>query len=174
MHDEAVNQVNKYAVTRIIRELERSIAYPVSSHFKLRYSSLQEQSKDERKAGVTIRRTLRSCSFRKTEYVFSMRIRIRSIHAPERDMLSHGTHVAILLHELAHLKHMNHGPEFAIFLRDIYKFARVKLGSFKHELRNEIPSPWAWERAIWESKGDISNQELLKLHSFWWDQKLAQ
>jgi hypothetical protein len=99
-----------------------------------------------------------------------MRIRIRSLDDPERTILSHGTHVAILLHELAHLKHMNHGPDFAIFLRDIYKFARVKLGIFKQELHNEVPSPWAWERAIWETKGSVSNESLLHLHSVWLDQ----
>ena len=32
---------------------------------------------------------------------------------------------------------------------------------------NEIPSPWEWERKIWESRGDISDSELIKLHDQW-------
>jgi Predicted metal-dependent hydrolase len=37
--------------------------------------------------------------------------------------LNKTTIFAIMLHELAHLKYMNHGPKFAFFLKEIYEYA---------------------------------------------------
>ncbi|CAK9094288.1 Uncharacterized protein SCF082_LOCUS44323 [Durusdinium trenchii] len=100
-----------------------------------------------------------------TRYLVTIRLRLR-LHPtkgdPQSDFLSHGTQIAVLLHELCHLKHMNHGKDFMLFLRDIFAFAQ-KLGVFEAGESNEIPSPWPWENVIFQRAGNVSDDELLQL-----------
>mgnify|MGYP001046664577 FL=1 len=147
----------------IIRKLERRIAKPIAEHFQLVYHMFGELHPDATKAGITHREGSR----------WSIRVRIRSRTSPVDTMLPHGTHVAVLLHELAHLKWMNHGRDFAIFLRDIYRFADSSLDLFRVGLRNDIPSPWEWERRIWDSRGQIDDSELVPLHAEWQDMQIS-
>lgn len=60
--------------------------------------------------------------------------------------------MAILLHEMAHLRHMNHGKDFMMFLKTLFEYAANELKVFDAERlgANEIPSPWNWERAIYD------------------------
>lgn len=160
----------KEHVGAILRELERNIGLPVCRHFGLKYSLLGEHHPNACKAGLTIRERVPPQRLARIEegYDHIIRVRIRSRVRPDRDMLSHGTLVAILLHELAHLKHMHHGKDFALFERDIYRFARKSLGVFDPvDLINELPSPWEWERMIWATCGEIGDEELVALHESW-------
>ncbi len=166
----SVSLKRKEHVYSILRELEKNIGLPVCRQFGLKYSFLGEHHPNACKAGVTIRERVVGNRLARIDegYDHIIRVRIRSRTRPDRDFLSHGTHVAIFLHELAHLRHLNHGKEFALFERDIFRFARETLGVFEKELINEIPSPWEWERFIWATRGDIGDEELVALHDSWW------
>jgi hypothetical protein len=166
--DKRIRLENQHAVAAILEELERRVVRPIIRHFNLATCSLTEHSPDERKAGITIRKRMTDAKSNIESFTYSIRVRIRSREDPVRKMLSHGTHIAVTLHELAHLKFLNHGPDFALFLRDIYVYARARLGLFQQPLHNQIPSPWEWERAIWDTKGDIDDVRLLQLHASWW------
>ena len=166
--NDRVRLENQNVVASIIDELERKICRPIIRHFKLNPCTISEQSPDARKAGVTLRKLVPAGSAG-DHYVFSIRVRIRSRDDPVRKMLSRGTHIAVTLHELAHLRFLNHGPEFAMFLREIFIYARTRLGLFDSPLYNQIPSPWEWERAIWDTKGDADAKSVARLHAAWWE-----
>jgi predicted metal-dependent hydrolase len=51
-------------------------------------------------------------------------IRIRLNHVTTREPLRYSSLVSTLCHELAHLRHFNHGPRFQRFYYEILEFAR--------------------------------------------------
>lgn len=53
-------------------------------------------------------------------------IRIRLLHASTGLPLKYSSLVNTLCHELAHLRHFNHGPRFRTFYERILEFARVE------------------------------------------------
>jgi hypothetical protein len=53
-------------------------------------------------------------------------IRIRLRHAVTGRPLKYSSLVNTLCHELAHLRHFNHGPRFKVFYFELLDFARVR------------------------------------------------
>jgi len=56
-----------------------------------------------------------------------IQIKIRNPESPQnpKKFLNKTSVLAILLHELAHIRHMHHGIRFALFLRQLYEYAMM-------------------------------------------------
>ena len=91
----------------LIRDAER-----ISRQFGLRYKSI-----DAERANVTSRYGVCFSDG-------SIRIRLR--HAVTGRSLKYSSLVNTLCHELAHLRHFNHGPRFKAFYLRILDFARAQ------------------------------------------------
>jgi hypothetical protein len=95
----------------LLRSLERD-AERIALPFGLRYKSI-----DAERANVTSRYGV----------CFSDgAIRIRLRHAVTGHPLKYSSLVNTLCHELAHLRHFNHGPRFKAFYFELLDFARVQ------------------------------------------------
>lgn len=169
---------NRVSVWKILRNLHNKVASPLCDKFGLRYHYLLEQHPQERKAGVTRREvrpvfTVESPSkmsrvhvwnnMTSSRFVATVRLRIRESPNrgdPQTDFISCGTRMAVLLHELTHLRHMDHGIKFAFLLRDLYQTATEMELFNPDEMRNELPSAWPWENAIFASGGKLTDDEL--------------
>jgi WLM domain len=151
-------------VAEILKHLERDLAEPVCRYFGLQYSFIGEFHPQNKRAGMTY---TRNETFGKSGIIKVIRIRVRHKETPESKLFSLGTLYAVLLHELAHLKCMNHSEKFAFFLRDIYAFANKSLKLFMkpESCHLELPSPWSWEREVFRTKGDLDDSKLSKLFS---------
>jgi predicted metal-dependent hydrolase len=74
-------------------------------------------------------------------------IRIRLRHTLTGRSLKYSSLVNTLCHELAHLRHFNHGLRFRAFYRELLEFSRREgiyrpgSGPVAGELRNEPPAP---------------------------------
>jgi hypothetical protein len=94
---------------RLIVELERDAAR-IARAFGLRYRTIEpERPQVKRRLGVCYR---------------DGTIRIRLFHATTGRALKYSSLVDTLCHELAHLRHFNHGRRFQSFYRRILEFAR--------------------------------------------------
>jgi hypothetical protein len=94
----------------LIARLERDGA-ALAAHFGLRYRAIEaERPRVKRRYGV--------CYADGT-------IRIRLRHAATGKPLKYSSLVNTLCHELAHLKHFNHGLRFQRFYREILEHART-------------------------------------------------
>ena len=94
----------------LIEQLNRD-AERIAGHFLLRYASIEPE-----RAGV--RRRYGIC------YADgSIRIRLR--HAVTGEPLRYSSLVNTLCHELAHLRHFDHGPRFKAFYLEVLEHARA-------------------------------------------------
>eukprot|EP00434_Breviolum_minutum_P034680 symbB.v1.2.030697.t1/scaffold3489.1/size55649/6 len=117
----------------------------------------------ERKAGVA-RRAPKLVNGEE-RYLTTVRLRVRKHPAkgdPQKEFIGRGTMLAVFLHELAHLRYMNHGQDFMLFLREIFAEA-TKRKLFSSELVNELPSCRPWENLIYQTGGDIDVESLMKV-----------
>jgi predicted metal-dependent hydrolase len=95
--------------TELLGRLEQD-ALQICARFRLRYRALEaERANVKRRYGV--------CYSDGT-------IRIRLRHATSGRPLKYSSLVNTLCHELAHLKHFNHGPRFQTFYSQILEWAR--------------------------------------------------
>ena len=93
----------------LIEELERDAAR-IARAFSLRYRAIEpERPQVKRRLGVCYR---------------DGTIRIRLFHATTGRPLKYSSLVDTLCHELAHLRHFNHGRRFQTFYRRILEHAR--------------------------------------------------
>ena len=91
--------------------LERD-AQRICARFRLRYRVLEpERANVKRRYGV--------CFSDGT-------IRIRLTHVTTKQPLKYSSLVNTLCHELAHLRHFNHGPRFQTFYAQILEWARLE------------------------------------------------
>eukprot|EP00930_Biecheleria_cincta_P028622 TRINITY_DN19979_c0_g1_i1.p1 TRINITY_DN19979_c0_g1~~TRINITY_DN19979_c0_g1_i1.p1 ORF type:complete len:952 (+),score=219.28 TRINITY_DN19979_c0_g1_i1:410-2857(+) len=162
---------NRDKVLQTLHELNSKVALPMCRHFGLRYNFFSEHHCQAKKAGVTVKDPLilrkkgpDGEEVQETRHLVTIRLRVR-VHPtrgdPQNDFISKGTQLAVLLHELCHLKHMNHGKDFMLFLRDVFAHA-CKLGVFDPAaLQNDIPSPWPWENEIFRTGGAVDDETLL-------------
>ena len=142
-------------VTRILRQLDTALR-PIVSHFKVRYAVLAENHPQEKTAAYTL----------EVHKLYCIRVRVRNPAAPNdiKRFYTRGTLLALLFHELAHVKYMHHGQDFMLFLRDIYQYA-VEIGTFLSGEVNDLPSCRPWERYIYETAGTASDMHLMTLMS---------
>merc|ERR1712232_841245 len=125
----------------------------------------------EKKAGVARReaRALTKTSTdgtnrQETRFIVTIRLRVRkhpSRGDPHTEFVSRGTLLAVLLHELCHLKYMDHGVDFILLLRQVFEEA-TRIGVFRpDDMFNESPSSFKWENEIFRRGGKISTDELM-------------
>jgi len=101
--------VDKRAKKDLMARLERD-AQRICARFRLRYRVLEpERANVKRRYGI--------CFSDGT-------IRIRLIHVTTKQPLKYSSLVNTLCHELAHLRHFNHGPRFQTFYGQILEWAR--------------------------------------------------
>merc|ERR1712232_122087 len=102
----------------------------------------------------------------KTRRLVTIRLRVRqhpSRGDPQTELISRGAQLGVLLHELCHLKSMEHDIDFMLLLRDVFQEA-TRIGVFKPgELFNELSSRKTWENELFRRGGDIPYNELLLL-----------
>eukprot|EP00928_Gymnodinium_smaydae_P084232 TRINITY_DN67506_c0_g1_i1.p1 TRINITY_DN67506_c0_g1~~TRINITY_DN67506_c0_g1_i1.p1 ORF type:complete len:365 (-),score=30.96 TRINITY_DN67506_c0_g1_i1:35-1129(-) len=172
-----VSLMNQNQVLNILRQLYHDVVVPLCNKFGLRDEKcdrfrLFEKKCQVRRPGVAqrfshvVRRYSIQGMRKDKSSVVTIRLRVR-VHPtegdPQREFLSIGTQIAVLIHELCHLKFMTHCKNFMFLLRDMFQEA-TRLGVFKPgEMTNQIPSAAPWENEIVRTGGGVDTQTLLTL-----------
>ncbi len=123
-------EVDRRAKKELMARLERD-AQRICMRFRLRYRVLEpERANVKRRYGV--------CFSDGT-------IRIRLTHVTTRQPLKYSSLVNTLCHELAHLRHFNHGPRFQAYYAEILEGARregiYRPGPEPRPTRASTPAP---------------------------------
>jgi hypothetical protein len=101
-------------------------AFRIASHFGLKYRAVAaENPKVRSRYGICFEDGL---------------IKIRLNHAKTGQPLKYSSLIDTLCHELAHLRHFNHGPEFREFFFELLGWAR-RQGIYRPERRRPGPRP---------------------------------
>jgi predicted metal-dependent hydrolase len=101
-------------------------AVAIALRFGLRYRVIEpERPRVKRRYGVCYR---------------DGTIRIRLAHARTGEPLRYSSLVATLCHELAHLRHFDHGPRFRAFNETILAWARSR-GIYQPRSAQSVPEP---------------------------------
>lgn len=156
---DSIPLLHRDQVSRILQSLDKDVQ-PLVHHFHVHYSALSEGHPQWTKAALTNRIRLQFDKGLKA-FAHHIQLRVRCRAAPNdlEKFYNRGTLLGVLFHELAHIRHMNHGDDFMLFLRDIYKFAS-KTGLFRLGQEHQLPSCRAWENALFTSGGRLSDEEL--------------
>src|SRR5262245_18892891 len=123
------------AAQEILARLQGDAAL-IAGRFGLRYRAIEaERPRVRRRYGVCYR---------------DGTIRIRLSHVVTGKPLRYSSLVATLCHELAHLRHFDHGPRFRSFNQHVVEWAR-QAGIYRprteRETRSAAPTPRAAPRA---------------------------
>jgi predicted metal-dependent hydrolase len=107
--DSAAGEMERRAVRELIERLERD-AERIAGRFRLAYRSIEaERANVKSRYGVCYD---------------DGRIKIRLRHAVTGRPLKYSSLVNTLCHELAHLRHFNHGERFKAFYLQLLEYAR--------------------------------------------------
>lgn len=158
---EVVPLLHRDKVTKILVTLDK-IVQPILNKYNIIYSSLSENHPIGKKPAMTHRIPLKFMS--SPMHAYLIQIRVRNQQAPNdcKKFYNRATLLALLFHELAHIRFMNHGKEFMFFLRDIYQYAHF-INIIPND-EHQLPSFRKWEKAIFSAKGNISNTKLVEIY----------
>ncbi|KFH02505.1 WLM domain protein [Toxoplasma gondii MAS] len=159
---------NRRKVLEALHVLHTLYGSEICRRFGLRYTFLAEHHPTEKKAGITVKKPMQTKILNDGETptvvprsLATIRLRLRK-REEVNELISRSTQLAVFFHELAHLRHMNHGKDFARFLRDIFSFAASR-GLVEQGMTNELPSPWKWEREVFDRAGNLTDAEIDEL-----------
>jgi predicted metal-dependent hydrolase len=122
--------MNRRTTRALIARLNRDAAL-IAARFGLRYQAIEAES-------ARVKRRFGICYSDGT-------IRIRLRHATTGQPLKYSSLISTLCHELAHLKHFDHGLGFQGFYTAILEYARDQ-GIYRPG-RREVKTPVSSERA---------------------------
>ena len=159
---EEIPLLHRDAVSRALMDLDRDIQ-PVLNEFQVFYSALSEAHPKWTRAAYTTRIPL---NFEPCVKAFAhhIQLRVRNRNAPNDvgAFYNRSTLCAVLFHELAHIRHMDHGEQFMFFLRDIYK-AATRRGLFRPGETHQLPSCRMWENRLFAAAGNVWDYELREM-----------